>query len=105
MSAWVAVLLAGAGSYALRICAVVALARFTPPPWVGRASMYVMPAAFAALAASALAQPMAAGAWKGLPLLLAALATIAVARRSSASRAVLAGMAVLAAGLTVAALA
>jgi branched-subunit amino acid transport protein len=100
-TAWAVVLLAGAGSYLLRIAAVAAHARFTPPAWVERASAWVMPAAFAGLAAGSLSQRLGGEPREGVPLLLAALVTVAVARRWSANQAVLAGVTVLAAGLLV----
>jgi uncharacterized membrane protein len=105
VSAWAVVALAGVGSYLFRIGAVLALARFTPPPWVGHASALVMPAAFAGLAAGALSQQLGDRPREGVPLLLAAVVTVWVARRWSTNRAVLAGVAVLAAGVLVAALA
>lgn len=100
-TAWLVVLLAGAGSYLLRIAAVAARARFTPPDWVERASAWVMPAAFAGLAAASLSQRLGGELREGVPLLLAALVTVAAARRWSANRAVLAGVAVLTVGLLV----
>jgi branched-subunit amino acid transport protein len=62
MTAWLVVLGAGVGSYALRISMVAALGRREPPAWLTRVSTLVMPAAFAALAAPAVLVPSGAAA-------------------------------------------
>lgn len=95
MTAWLAVLLAGAGSYAFRLGAVVVIDRFALPAWFDRVSALVMPAVFAALAAGALAAPVDRGATTALPVLAGAIVTAAVARRQSAATAVIAGISVL----------
>lgn len=92
MTAWVAVVLAGIGSFALRVGVVSVIDRCTLPPWFERMSALVMPAAFAALTAVALAPPVASGAPTALPVVAAAIATAAVARVRSAAWAVAAGM-------------
>jgi branched-subunit amino acid transport protein len=95
MTALLAVLLAGAGSFAFRLGAVVVIDRFWLPAWFDRVSAFIMPAVFAALAAGALAVPVEEGASTAAPVLIGATVTAAVARRRSVAAAVLAGMAVL----------
>jgi branched-subunit amino acid transport protein len=95
MSAWLAVLLAGIGSYAFRLGAVVVIDRFALPPWFDRVSALVMPAVFAGLAAGSLAASADDGARTALSVMSGALVTVAVARQRSAATAVLAGMVVL----------
>lgn len=95
MSAWLAVLLAGIGSYVFRVGAVVVIDRFELPDWFDRLSAHVMPAVFAGLAASSLAVPIGEGSRTALPVVAGAIVTVAVARNRSAASAVLAGMIVL----------
>ena len=95
MNAWLAVLAAGLGSYALRVGVVVLIDRYEIPPWFERMSTFVMPAAFAGLTAGALAVPIASDAATALPVLAGAGATVAVARIRSVSWAVMAGMSAL----------
>ena len=95
MNAWIAVLIAGIGSYASRVGMIVVIDRFTLPTWFERVSSYVMPAVFAGLAAASLAAPLADGTRAAMPVLAGAAATVVVARVRSAAVAVLAGMTVL----------
>jgi branched-subunit amino acid transport protein len=95
MTAWLAVLLAGAGSYAFRLGAVALLDRFALPGWFDRVSALILPAVFAALAAGSLAAPAVEGARTAVPVLAGAVVTAAVARRRSAATGVLAGMSAL----------
>ncbi len=62
MTAWVVILVAGAGSFLFRISVVALLGRFEPPPWLERVAGYVVPAAFAGVAATAAVAPMSRGA-------------------------------------------
>ncbi|HZB48497.1 MAG TPA: AzlD domain-containing protein [Mycobacteriales bacterium] len=55
MSVWIAIVLAGLGSYLLRMLPVALLGRFPTPAWLDRAGVLVAPVAFAALAATAVA--------------------------------------------------
>jgi branched-subunit amino acid transport protein len=104
MSAWLAVVLAGVGSYAFRMGAVVVIDRFALPAWFDRVSALVMPAVFAGLAAGSLAASADDGARTVLSVMSGAVVTVAVARKRSAATAVLAGMVVLCAVRLVAAL-
>jgi branched-subunit amino acid transport protein len=95
MNAWIAVLIAGCGSYAFRFGVIVVIDRFTLPTWFERVSSYVMPAVFAGLAGASFAVPLADGIGSAMPVLAGATATLVVARIRSAALAVLAGMTVL----------
>jgi branched-subunit amino acid transport protein len=55
MSVWLVIVLAGLGSYLFRISMVVLADRMTMPAQLERASTFVAPAAFAALAAGGIA--------------------------------------------------
>ena len=55
MSVWLAILAAGLGSYLFRLSMVVLADRVTMPEKLERASTFVAPAAFAALAAGGIA--------------------------------------------------
>lgn len=95
MSGWLAVLLAGAGSYLFRVGAVVVIDRVTMPAWFDRVSVLVVPAVFAALTAGSLATTITQGAPTAVPVLLGAATTVAIARKRSAAAAVVGGMCVL----------
>lgn len=95
MTAWLAVVLAGLGSFGLRFGIVSIIDRYTLPPSFERLSALVMPAAFAGLTAVALATPVSSTLPTALPVLTAAAITIAVARVRSPSWAVAAGMSAL----------
>ena len=102
MTALVTVVVAGVGCYLLRISLVVLLAGRQPSPATIRLAGHVMPAAFASLAAVAIldATAPADGGTDPAPL-IAGLVTVVVARRaSSATTALVAGLA--AAALTTA---
>jgi branched-subunit amino acid transport protein len=95
MTAWLAVALAGLGSFGLRIGVVAVIDRFTLPSWFERMSALVMPAAFAGLSAVALATPVATDLPAAVPVLAGAVTTVIVARVRSAAWAVAAGMSAL----------
>ena len=95
MTAWVAVVLAGLGSFGLRFGVVSIIDRFTLPARIERLSALVMPAAFAGLTAAALSTPLTGALPTALLVLAAACVTIAVARLRSAAWAVGAGMSAL----------
>lgn len=95
MNAWLAVVVAGLGSFALRFGIVSIIDRYSLTTWFERVSALVMPAAFAALTAVALARPFTSGVPTALPVLAAAALTTAVARARSAAWAVAAGMSAL----------
>ena len=96
MSVWIAVLLAGAASYLLRVVPVAWLGGRTTPAWLERTGPLVGPVAFAALAGSALAGAVGVGLVAAVPLLAAALVTGVLTRVTGApTRSVLAGMVVL----------
>jgi branched-subunit amino acid transport protein len=95
MTAWLAVVLAGFGSFGLRFGVVSIIDKFTLPAWFERVTSLVMPAAFAGLTAVALATPLTSAVPTALPVIAAAAVTIAVARVRSAAWAVGAGMSAL----------
>jgi branched-subunit amino acid transport protein len=94
MSVWLAILVAGLGSYLFRISMVVLADRVTMPEKLERASTFVAPAAFAALAAGGIAANTAGvdvGGWIP-PLAAVVVAVIAVRRTGRPYAALLAGM-------------
>ena len=97
MNVWTTILLAGLGSYLLRM-SMISTDRFRLPAQLDGAATLVAPAAFAALAVSSLAALALAGFQGGgvggvLPLTVAvAVAGYAVARTSKPYLAVLTGM-------------
>jgi branched-subunit amino acid transport protein len=94
MTVWAVILLAGLGSYLFRISMVLLAERVPLPATVERASGFVAPAAFAALAATGIATA-AAGTdlTQAVPLLAAAaVAVIAVRHTGRPYLAVVAGM-------------
>ena len=100
-TAWLTVLIAGAGCYLLRISMVALLDRRLPSAATTRLAGYVMPAAFAALAAAGLLHTAEAGAGEAVIAVLGAAVTMLVAIRTKSSNAALmAGLA--AAGLATA---
>jgi branched-subunit amino acid transport protein len=80
MTAWIVVLVAGAGTYLLRISLVALLAGLEPPAWLTRVAGYVVPAAFAGLAAVAVATPVGKDLRTAVPPLVAVAVTACVAR-------------------------
>lgn len=87
MSAVLAVVAAGAVTYALRLAMPVLLAGRRTPPLLERASSHLVPAVFAAMAATAVTSA---------PVLAAACATVIVTRRTGSSgRGLVAGLPVL----------
>lgn len=91
MTAWTVVLLAGLGSYLFRVSIVVAIDRLHAPAGMERLAGYVVPAAFAGLAASALIGPLSAGGSEGLAVGSAGLVTIALAGRGRSASTAFAG--------------
>ena len=91
MNAWIAVVVAGLGSFCFRFAVVAVIDRWTVPAWFEHCSRYVSPASFAALAAGALLVPQG-GAGPDPVLPAAAVVTVVCARRWNASVAVVAGM-------------
>ena len=81
MNAWLVIVAAGLGSYLFRISMVVLADRVTMPERLERASTFVAPAAFAALAAGGFAANTAGVDVAGWTAPLAAV-VIAVGRRS-----------------------
>jgi branched-subunit amino acid transport protein len=95
MNVWVALLLAGLGTFLLRMLPVALLGRIPSPGWLDRAGFLVAPVAFAAMAASAVAGGAATGAETTARLAAVAVAA-AVAYRTRSTAATLAtGMATL----------
>jgi branched-subunit amino acid transport protein len=94
MSVWLTVLAAGFGSFLFRLSMVAVADRLVLPATMERGTELVAPAAFAALAATAVA-----GAATGVvltqavaPLAAVAVAVLAVLRTGSSHAAILAGM-------------
>ena len=94
MMVWIVILLAGLGSYLFRISMVLLVERVTLPDRVERASAFVAPAAFAALAATGLAASATGNdIGQAAPLIAAvAVAVIAVLHTGRAYLSVVAGM-------------
>ena len=100
-TAWLTVLIAGAGCYVLRISMVALLDGRQPSPTTTRFAGYVMPAAFAALAAAGLFHAAEAGAGDAaIAVVGAAVTTLVAIRTKSSNAALMAGLA--AAGLATA---
>jgi branched-subunit amino acid transport protein len=94
MNAWLVIVAAGLGSYLFRLSMVVLADRVTMPALLERASTFVAPAAFAALAAGGIAANTAgvdAAGWTA-PLAAVVVAVIAVRRTGRPYAALLAGM-------------
>lgn len=92
MSTWLVVVVAGAGSYLLRISMIVLAARTGLPPVLERAARFAVPTAFAALAAASLGSHITLDPAALAPLVAIVVAVIAVRRTGSPHLAVLAGM-------------
>lgn len=84
MSTWIALALAGIGSYLFRYGPLVALERVTVPPVVERALRHAGPSTMAALAASSVAHqpPAGAGGMVAVAVALAAATAAALLQRS-----------------------
>jgi branched-subunit amino acid transport protein len=94
MNAWLVIVAAGLGSYLFRISMVALADRVTMPALLERASTFVAPAAFAALAAGGIAANGAGvdvAGWTA-PLAAVVVAVIAVRRTGRPYAALLAGM-------------
>jgi branched-subunit amino acid transport protein len=94
MNTWLVILAAGLGSYLFRISMVVLAHRVTMPEPLERASTFVAPAAFAALAAGGIAASTAGvdvAGWAG-PLAAVVVAVVVVRRTGRPYAALLAGM-------------
>lgn len=94
MTAYVVVIAAGLGSYLFRVSMLVVAARRGLPPTFERAARFAVPAAFAALAAGALA-PHGLRNVAVAPVLAVAAAALAVRRTGSPYMAILVGLPVL----------
>jgi branched-subunit amino acid transport protein len=95
MSVWIAIVVAGVGSYLLRMLPVALLGLVRTPAWLDRAGVLVAPVAFAALAATAVAGGAGTGAGV-LARLVAVTVAAGVAHRTRSTAATLvAGMAAL----------
>jgi branched-subunit amino acid transport protein len=94
MNIWLVILAAGLGSYLFRISMVVLADRVTMPQLLERASTFVAPAAFAALAAGGIAANTVGvdvAGWAA-PFAAAVVAVIAVRLTGRPYAALLAGM-------------
>jgi branched-subunit amino acid transport protein len=94
MSVWLVVLAAGVGSYLFRLSMVMLVERIGTPARLARASTFVVPASFGALATGGVvANAAGAGVLPAIPPLAAvALAVAAVRRTGSPYTAIAAGM-------------
>ena len=94
MNAWIVILAAGSGSYLFRLSMIILTGWITLPAYLERASGFVAPAAFAALAAAGVATAcIGLGATQAAaPLAAVAAAVIAVLRTGSSQAAILVGM-------------
>lgn len=92
MTAWLVIIAAGVGSYLLRLSMITAADRVRLPTRLEQASELVAPAAFAALAATAIAEATLAAGAAPAPLIATAVAVLAAARTGSPQAALLAGM-------------
>ena len=93
MNVWVVIVLAGMGSFLLRISMLVLAARTGVPPVLERAAAFAVPVSFAGLAAGALATQAAHTGVGALPALIAVAVGVAAVRRTGAARsAILVGM-------------
>jgi branched-subunit amino acid transport protein len=92
VSAWIVVAAVGAGSFLFRISMLLVAARVGLPPVVERAAAHAVPVSFAALAAAALAEHVAAAGAVAAPAGAVAVAVVAVWRTGSPSVALAAGM-------------
>lgn len=96
MSAWLAVLAAGAVSYLIRVVPVAALSTRTPPKWLDLVGGLAAPVAFAALLAATVAGSATHGAGELVPRVLAIVVAAGVAHRTrSTTWTVASGMAAL----------
>jgi branched chain amino acid efflux pump len=93
MSAYVAVVAVGFGSYLLRVSMLVLSARIgTVPPLIERAARYAIPVSFAALATDAFASHAALTRTEIAPTVAVLVAIIAVRRTGSPNAALIAGL-------------
>jgi branched-subunit amino acid transport protein len=96
MSIWIAIVVAGIGSYLLRMLPVALLGLFRTPAWLDRAGVLVAPVAFAALAATAVAGGTGGTGAGVLARLVAVTVAAGVAHRTRSTAATLVvGMAAL----------
>ena len=89
-SAWIVVVAVGVFSFLFRISMLALSSRMELPAALDRAAKFAVPAAFAALAATALAHQVRTGSLA--PVVAVAAAVIAVRRTGRAQVALLAGM-------------
>lgn len=92
MNAWLVVAAAGAGSYLFRISLIALAARTALPAVLGRATGFAVPAAFAALAAGALAGQVTPDAASLAPVGAVGMAVLAVRCTGSTHAALVTGM-------------
>ena len=87
MSPWLVVVLAGVGTYLLRISMLVVAAHAGVPPLIERAPRFAVPIAFGALAATSLTGLVATTGAAAVPPVLAVAVGVVVASRTGSSRA------------------
>jgi branched-subunit amino acid transport protein len=94
MNAWITILIAGVGTYLLRLSMIVGTDRLRIPARLDKSSVLIAPAAFAALAATSIGSTIlsvdAVGALA--PVAAVGVAILAVVRTGSTLAGILAGM-------------
>lgn len=94
MNVWIAVLLAGAGCFALRFGIVTLVERRSLPAWFEPATAFVVPGSLAGMCAIVLIAPITSGG-ASPTVAVAAVTTALVARRRSSAVALACGMSVI----------
>ena len=92
MTTWVVIVVVAAGSYLFRISMLALAARAGVPAVLERVTLFAVPTAFAALAATSLAGYATTGTGVCAPYVAVGVAVIAVRRTGSPRAAVLVGM-------------
>jgi branched-subunit amino acid transport protein len=95
MNDWIVVAVAGAGSFAFRLSIVALMDHVDTPAPIERLASYVVPAAFAGMAAVALVGPLREGGANALAPGVAVVVTAGIAHRHPVHLAFLGGLAAL----------
>lgn len=86
MTAWLIVVVAGAGSLALRASVALLVDRVTTPAWLEPTAALVVPAAFAGIAATALSGPLGRADRDAVALAVAVTTTAVLAARGRSTQ-------------------
>jgi branched-subunit amino acid transport protein len=92
MTAWIVVLAAGAGSYAMRLSMLVVAERYGLPPALEQAARFAVPTAFIALAAGSLASQATWSTEFAAPVCAIVVAAVAARRTGSSHMSLIAGL-------------